>query len=245
MRNDPSFELFNETAPGPWTLLCDHATNRVPEDIGSLGLPDEDMARHIAYDIGAAGVTRHLATLLNSPAVLSDFSRLVIDPNRGAADPTLVRQLYDRTIIPGNRHVDAAEIARRTAAHYTPYDNAIATLAARQPDGPLCSIHSFTPQLRGSTPRPWEIGVLFGQDTRLSDALIALLQAEGDLTVGLNQPYAGYLPDDTMDRHGTRHGRLHVLIEVRQDLIETPAGQTAWAERLAPLLAQALADATA
>lgn len=236
--------LENADAPGRWVITCDHASNRVPPEVngGDLGLPPEDMARHIAYDIGAAGVARHLARLLHSPVVLSDVSRLVIDPNRGEDDPTLLMKLYDGTIIPANRHADAAERERRLDLFHRPYHRALEGVLADRADPVICSVHSFTPQLRGRLPRPWEVGVLFAEDRRLSDPFVARLLAEPDLCVGVNQPYSGNLPGDALDRHAVSTGRLHLLIELRNDLISDPEGQRVWAERLAPMLEGALAD---
>ena len=157
------YQIIGATRPGRWLVSCDHATNRVPADVagGSLGIAPEDMARHIAYDLGAAGLTRALAERLDCPAILSDFSRLVIDPNRGEDDPTLVMQLYDGTLIPANRHADAAEVERRLASLYRPYHAAYARLAARRDDTVIVAVHSFTPCLRGRSPRPWQVGVLY------------------------------------------------------------------------------------
>lgn len=238
------FEIIGETRPSRWLVTCDHASNAVPEAVGgTLGLSEGEMGRHIAFDIGAAGVTRRLAELLDAPAILSRFSRLVIDPNRGEDDPTLVMKLYDGTIVPGNRHADAAEIERRKALYYRPYHAALAGLAARRPDTVLCAVHSFTPRLVGRHPRPWHVGLLYAADDRLARPLLASLSAEPDLCVGDNEPYSGQLAGDTMDRHGLQPGRPHILIELRHDLIASEAGQRAWAERLAPHLDAALAAA--
>ncbi|MGB3408928.1 MAG: N-formylglutamate amidohydrolase [Jannaschia sp.] len=235
--------VLNPTGASRWVVLCDHASNHVPDEVGgTLGLPPEDMERHIAWDPGTAGLCSHLARVLDAPAVLSTFSRLVIDPNRGEDDPTLLMKLYDGTIIPRNRHADAAERARRLNLFHRPYHGAIASLLAGRPEPVLCSIHSFTPQLRGGAPRPWQVGVLFNRDRRLTDPLIARLQAEGDLCVGVNQPYDGYYPGDTMDRHALTGGHLHALIEIRNDLICDERGQRHWAARLAPMLIAALED---
>lgn len=196
------------------------------------------MNRHIAYDIGALGVARALADALDSPVIWSDFSRLVIDPNRGEDDPTLLMKLYDGTIIPANRHADAAERERRLDACHRPYHTALADLAASRADPVIVSVHSFTPQLRGRLPRPWHIGILSAHDRRLSDPFIAELAADPSLTVGDNEPYDGHLPGDAIDRHALQHGRLNTLIELRNDLIEAPDQQVAWANRLvAPLIA--------
>lgn len=234
--------LENADAPGRWVVTCDHASNRVPPEVGGgdLGLPASDMARHIAYDVGALGLARALGEALNAPCLSSNFSRLVIDPNRGEDDPTLLMKLYDGSIIPGNRHADGTERDRRLADFHRPYHAAYATLAASHPV--ICAIHSFTPQLRGRPPRPWHVGILHAADTRLADPVITRLEAEPDLTVGRNEPYSGHLPGDAIDRHALQHGRLNVLIELRNDLIATETDQLAWAARLAPILTAALSD---
>jgi len=237
------FSIHGENRPGRWLITCDHAANTIPAAVngGTLGLLDADMNRHIAYDVGAAGVTLELAKALNSTAILSNFSRLVIDPNRGEDDPTLVMKLYDGTIISGNRHVDATEIEARLDLCYRPYHRALAELAAR-PDTVLLSIHSFTRQLEGRPVRPWEIGVLHADDDRLSKPLIAALAAQGGAPVGDNEPYGGHLPGDAVERHALQHGRPNVLIELRNDLIRTATDQANWAARLAPVLQDVLLE---
>lgn len=240
----PAYEIITSD-PSRWLLTCDHASNAVPLWVngGDLGLPAADMARHIASDVGAAGLTRALASELSAPAILSRFSRLVIDPNRGADDPTLLMKLYDGTIIPANRHAGPAELQRRMDRLYHPYHAALASLAARRDDTVICAIHSFTPQLRGRAPRPWHVGVLYSHlDDRLALPLIARLRAEADLCIGDNEPYAGHLPGDAIDQHALQKGRPNVLIELRHDLISDAAGQDNWAKRLAPLLTAALSD---
>jgi predicted N-formylglutamate amidohydrolase len=254
MPSTPAYEIANPAGNPAVILLCDHASNRVPDEVagGDLGLPATDMARHIAYDVGARGVTLELARLLNAPAVLSTFSRLVIDPNRGEDDPTLVMQLYDGSVIPANRRIEAPEIAARLDAWHRPYHGAIrATIAAAQakmadagaatPRPAVISLHSYTPQLRGRPPRPWHAGVLWDRDARLARPMIDLLRAEPDLAVGDNEPYAGHLAGDTMWTHGTSRGLPHALLELRNDLIDTQHQQIAWAARLAPILRAALA----
>lgn len=240
---DHAFHILGAERPSRWLVTCDHATNRVPDCIGggSLGIAPEDMERHIAYDIGAAGVAKRLAEKLNAPAILSDFSRLVIDPNRGEDDPTLIMKLYDSTIIAENRHVDAAETERRLAAFHRPYHEALERLAARRADTVICAIHSFTPRLFGRADRPWQVGVLYSHlDPRLALAVLDRLRAEPDLIVGENEPYGGHLDGDSIDHHALRPGRPNVLIEIRHDLIRAEDGQIAWAERLAPILEEAL-----
>ena len=238
-----AFHIMGQDRPGRWLITCDHASNRVPPEVcgGDLGISAEDMARHIAWDVGARGLAEALGLLLDSPVIASDFSRLVIDPNRGEEDPTLVMKLYDGTIIPGNRHVGSVEVERRLATLYRPYHDALARVAARRADTVIVAVHSFTPCLRGRAPRPWQVGVLYSaDDDRLSRRLIHRLQAEADLCVGDNEPYAGALPGDAIDRHGLAMGRHNTLIEVRNDLIADAAHQVAWAARLAPVLEAAL-----
>ncbi|MFM2357120.1 MAG: hypothetical protein RLZZ528_2856 [Pseudomonadota bacterium] len=241
-----AYEIIGESRPSRWLVTCDHASNRVPPDIagGSLGLPGADMERHIAYDVGAAGVARRLADLLDGPAILTRFSRLVIDPNRGEDDPTLVMRLYDGSVIPANRHADETTVAHRLATLYRPYHDAYARLAARRADTVICAVHSFTSCLRGRAPRPWHVGVLHShRDSRLALRLIDRLRREPGLCIGDNEPYSGHLDGDAIDRHALATGRPNVLIEVRNDLIGTEADQRAWAERLAPILEEVLADA--
>jgi predicted N-formylglutamate amidohydrolase len=244
---DEAFEIVGEGRPGRWLVTCDHATNLVPGWIGGgdLGIAAEDMARHIAWDVGAWGLALALGEALGSPVIGSRFSRLVIDPNRGEDDPTLVMKLYDGTIIPANRQAGAAETAERLERLYRPYHAALARLAARQADTVIVAVHSFTPCLKGRPPRPWQVGVLYSHlDERLSRPLISRLQAEPDLCVGDNEPYSGHLPGDAIDRHALQTGRLNTLIELRNDLIGDQAGQRGWAARLAPLLQGALAAAS-
>jgi predicted N-formylglutamate amidohydrolase len=241
MSQHEAYQIEGATRPGPWLITCDHATNRVPGWVeGGLGIAPSDMARHIAYDVGARGLALALGLALDSPVICSDFSRLVIDPNRGEDDPTLVMKLYDGTIIPGNRAAGPAEVEQRLARLYRPYHQALAALA---PGRVICAMHSFTPCLKGRAQRPWHVGVLYSHlDERLSRPLIARLNREADLCIGDNEPYSGHLPGDAIDQHALQPGRLNTLIELRNDLIATPADQHAWALRLAPILAEALSD---
>lgn len=238
------YSIIGADRPSRWLITCDHASNHVPDEIngGDLGLAPEDMERHIAYDIGAAGVSLRLGELLDAPVILSNFSRLVIDPNRGEDDPTLMMKLYDGTIIPANRHIEPSEAERRLDAYYRPYHEAVARLAARQDDTVYVAMHSFSPKLNGRTPRPWEIGILHVDDKAFASRLIQRLEAEGDLTVGDNEPYAGHLPGDSVDRHALAHDRVNALIELRHDEIDTPDKQARWGERLAPIFADVLRE---
>lgn len=220
-------------------LICDHAENTIPEAYRSLGLPESELRRHIAYDIGARGVVERLAAALDVPAVFSRFSRLLIDPNRGTDDPTLVMRLSDGAIIPGNRTLSAEERETRIAQWYRPYHAAIDAVIdvahAHHPHPVLLSVHSFTEVWRGNI-RPWQVGILWDADDRVAGPLIDTFVAEGDLLVGDNEPYSGKLRGDCMWTHGTQRGLPHALIELRQDLIGDDAGQAAWAERLARVM---------
>jgi predicted N-formylglutamate amidohydrolase len=236
-----AFESVAGTAAAGLILICDHADNRLPPDYGTLGLAAESLNRHIAYDPGARAVTLALARRLDAPAVLSRFSRLLIDPNRGLDDPTLIMRLSDRAVIPGNLRLDPGERERRIARLYRPYDAAIRTaidraLAAGTVPA-IVSLHSFTPVWRGRA-RPWQAGVLWDADPRLAEPLIAALRSDGDLVVGDNEPYSGALAGDTLYRHATRRGLAHALVEIRQDLIAEADGVEAWAGRLADILAR-------
>lgn len=231
-----------------WLITCDHAANTIPPMIngGDLGLAAADMNRHIAYDVGAKGLAIALADELGAPCVYSDFSRLVIDPNRSAEDPTVLMRLYDGTVVPGNRDADDAEKQRRIALMHEPYHSKVAELAARHDDTVIVAIHSFTPQLRGKPPRPWQVAILHAPGGgALSYPLITRLNAEADLCVGDNEPYTGHLQGDSIDRHALVPDRLNTLIELRNDLIGSAAEQSHWARRLAPILTAALADAEA
>jgi predicted N-formylglutamate amidohydrolase len=227
-------------------ILCDHAENLIPDGYGTLGLTLEDLGRHIAYDIGAAGVAEHLARALQAPALFAGYSRLLIDPNRGLDDPTLVMQLSDGRVVPGNAGIDEAEIEARIERYYAPYHRAIdaaidAAIAAGKPPV-LLAIHSFT-QAWKSVPRPWHVGVLWDKDPRLACALLREFQAMPGVTVGDNVPYSGQLKGDTLYQHGTMRGLAHALIEIRQDLILGAEGQAEWAGRLAEVICRVLGHA--
>jgi predicted N-formylglutamate amidohydrolase len=229
-------------------ILCDHAENSLPERYGLLGLRPEDLHRHIAYDMGAAGVAVRLAEMLGAPALLSCFSRLLIDPNRGLDDPTLIMQISDGLIVPGNVSLSESEVASRIAQHYEPYHRAIeaaveAGLDAGKPPV-IISVHSFTQAWKGVS-RPWSVGVLWDKDPRLALPLLDALRTIPGIEVGDNAPYSGQLKGDTLYRHGTERGLAHALIEVRQDLILAEEGQAEWAGHLADALRTVMRDESA
>ena len=227
-------------------LIADHAMNRLPPGYGDLGLPRTAFARHIAYDIGIEGLTRRLAAALGVPAVMSCFSRLLIDPNRGEDDPTLIMRISDGAIIPGNHPLTPDEARYRLQTFHRPYHAAVAAairaVEARSGKAPLVvSLHSFTPFWK-DIPRPWHAGILWDSDPRAAEQLIARLRDDPALVVGDNEPYDGALKGDTMYRHCMMRGIPHALLEVRQDLIGEAAGMDAWAARLAPILTAMNAD---
>jgi len=228
-------------------ILCDHAGNEIPGEYGTLGLPAEQLKRHIAYDIGVAPIVRALAAALDAPAVMTRYSRLLIDPNRGRDDPTLIMRLSDGAVIPGNRTLDAAERAKRVRLYYEPYHRAVAAVVDQcLRDGAppaLLSIHSFTESWKEFS-RPWHVGVLWGEDGRLARPLVDGFHAEGDLIVGENEPYAGQLVGDCLWQHGAQRGLANAIVEIRQDLIRDAAGQAAWCRRLCRVMARILGDAT-
>lgn len=234
------FEIVEGARERGLVLVADHAKRALPEEYGDLGLPAAEFQRHIAYDIGVERVTRRLAALTGAPAVMANFSRLLIDPNRGEDDPTLIRQLYDGTVVPGNYPLAPRERERRLDAFYRPYHDAVAALvasvAAASGAAPfILSVHSFTPVMQGFV-RPWQVGVLWDLDDRAPGSLIDMLREDVTLTVGDNEPYDGALRGDTMYRHAIVNGFAHALVEIRQDLIADEAGADAWAERLAPIV---------
>ncbi len=238
-----------EIIPGDYdralVLLGDHAMNHLPERYGRLGLPETAFSRHIAYDIGIEALTRRLASMLGVPAVMSCFSRLLIDPNRGEDDPTLIMKISDGAIIPGNHPITQAEWSERIALYHRPYHEAvshtIAKTAKASGRAPLVlSLHSFTPFWK-EVPRPWHAAVLWDSDRRAAGPLIDRLRQPGDILVGDNEPYDGALRGDTMYRHCMMTGIPHALLEVRQDLIGSEEGVEAWAARLAPIF-EALND---
>jgi predicted N-formylglutamate amidohydrolase len=245
-QEEPSYCVLPGRTDRGLILLCDHAGNAMPAGYGTLGLPPEQLARHIAYDIGAAAVTRALAGALGVPAVMTRFSRLLIDPNRGRDDPTLIMQLSDGAVIPGNRRVGAAEREKRLGLYYEPYHRAIDAVIDRFLEAGvtpvLLSIHSFTESWK-ELPRPWHAGVLFGEDAQLARPLLEALYAEGDLIVGENEPYAGQLAGDCLWQHGAERGLANAIVEIRQDLIRDAAGQEAWSRRLGRIVEKVLRDA--
>jgi predicted N-formylglutamate amidohydrolase len=218
----------------------------VPRRLGTLGLDDAVLRRHIGWDIGAAAVTRQLVELLGARAILTAYSRLVIDCNRDPGAPSSIPEESDGVTIPGNRGLAAAERQAREAACFAPYHTAIAQalsdFAARGAIPALVSIHSFTPVMNGVA-RPWQVGILWNEDPRIAVPLIDGLHRDPALTVGDNEPYSARLPVGlTLRRHAASAGLPHVTVELRQDQVAGARAAAAWAERLAGALRPILAD---
>ncbi|MET0279946.1 MAG: N-formylglutamate amidohydrolase [Steroidobacteraceae bacterium] len=224
-------------------LNCDHASQRIPQALGSLGLDAASLQTHIAWDIGAAGVARKLSAMLDATLVLQNYSRLVIDCNRPPGSRTSIPTVSEETSIAGNQGLSAAAASDRVEAIFTPYHEGLKRIldtrcnTGRRPA--LIAVHSFTPiYLRQS--RPWQVGLMYRQGRGLGPALLQLLRQDTSLQVGDNEPYA--IEDDsdyTLIMHGEARQLAHVGIEIRQDLIADEPGQQAWANRLGPLLVRA------
>jgi predicted N-formylglutamate amidohydrolase len=254
MQGDEDFRLLAEDEPAPvrvlrpeasspFFLTADHAGRAIPRSLGNLGLPESELRRHIAWDIGIANVTERLSELLGATAVLQHYSRLVIDCNRRPEWVTSIPVISELTEIPGNTALTAAERRARQHEVFAPYHEEIIRLLDRrqQARAPtiVVAMHSFTPVFKGVA-RTVEVGILFSlkdRDLRLPRVMLDLLRAEGDLRVGENAPYAiTGASDYTVPVHGEGRGLPHLEIEIRQDLIGDAAGQAAWAARLARLL---------
>lgn len=241
---EPSpIEVRRLDSPSHLFFTCDHAGRRLPHRLGNLGLPESELQRHIAWDIGAAPVAQSLSDHFEAPLVLQNYSRLVIDCNRPHHVAGSIPEVSEETEIPGNRDLDDAEKSARRREIFDPYHDRISdALDARSAAGVECvlvSVHSFTPIYKGQE-RPWDIGLLYNRDDRLASVLHDLLAHERDLEVGDNEPYSvSDETDYTIPVHGEDRGIHHIMLEIRQDHIESPNGQRAWSQRLGRLLSQA------
>ena len=241
MTTDPAAaQILRPQAPGRFVFLCDHASQFVPAELRDLGLPASELARHIGWDIGAAGVTATLSDIFDAPAILCQTSRLVIDCNRHLDAPDLIPAISDGTMIPGNLHLSEADRAARIERWFHPYHDAVESVLlereARGVESIVVSIHSMTPSLAGE-PRPWQIALSSYLDRSLADPVLALLRRPGDVVVGDNQPYdLDPQVDYSVPFHALRRGLPHLQVEFRQDEIAEAAGQRNWARRLAQAL---------
>lgn len=245
MGDEPSpVRVLRETGRSDLFLTADHAGRVIPRSLGRLGLPDADLDRHIAWDIGIAGVTERLSATLDATAVLQTYSRLVIDCNRDPSVPSSIPEVSELTTIPGNLGLSAAQRVMRRDEIFVPYHARIrALLDARASAGQrtvFVAMHSFTPVFKGES-RAMQVGVLYNRDARLANIMLELLGAEGDLVIGDNAPYAvSDVTDYGVPTHAEKRGLPHVEIEIRQDLIADEAGQAAWADRFQRLLLTAM-----
>jgi predicted N-formylglutamate amidohydrolase len=250
-RTDSQVGLLGSDEPPPWRaenpqgssgylIICDHAGRRIPRRLRNLGLSDNDLQRHIAWDIGAAEVAIALGRALDACVILQTYSRLVIDCNRPLGSPGSIVTLSEDTAIPGNAGLAAPEVAVRQHEIFQSYHGRIREqIEAQRAQGVttrLICMHSFTPVFR-SVVRSWHAGVLYNRDARLAHAVLAALRREADLVIGDNEPYAASdATDYAIPVYGEALGLPHVGIEIRQDLIAHAAGQRAWSQRLAGIL---------
>lgn len=241
LASDEAAPVIHErpAAASPFLISCDHAGNLIPRSLRDLGLSPVDLARHIAWDIGALGVARHLAQLLDGELVAQRYSRLVIDCNRPPDSAELITTCSEATDIPGNRALPLAAREARISYIYAPYHHhlraVLDTRAANTGQTIFVAVHSFTPVYLGQV-RPWHVGVLSGNDRRLADLMLEYLRRHSELCVGDNEPYRVDEKDYGIPVHALARGLPHVLLEIRQDLIAQAAGQRAWALRLADVL---------
>ncbi len=241
---DPApFRVLQGEPESPYIVICDHAGRSVPRALGSLGLSETDLERHIAWDIGAAALARRLGAELGAWVILQEYSRLVIDCNRPLTSDSSIVQQSEDTVVPGNLAISAAQAEARAHCIFGPYhariSRELSERAARGQPSILIFLHSFTPVFRGVA-RPWHAAVLHNKDTRLASPLLRGLRSEPQLIIGDNEPYAASEHSDYgLVEHGERRGLLHVELEIRQDLLGDVEGQETWATRLARLLRDA------
>ncbi len=237
------YTILNAAAEAPLLLVCDHASDRLPRSLGDLGLDPPARRGHLAVDIGAGAVVRHLAAELGVTAVLAGYSRLVVDVNRDLLDAAAFLEFGDGVVIPGNRNLSPEAKAARADAFYKPYHRAIeeqiARLRSAGPGPAVVAVHSFTPVLDGVS-RPWQMGILWDADRRFAEVVLRLLREDG-FVVGDNEPYSGKAPQDyTIDSHAEAAGLPHVGIEIRQDLVDDDEGARGIAAVLAKAIERAL-----
>lgn len=240
-----AFQIVRPQGKGRFVIFCDHASNRIPEELHNLGLPASELDRHIAWDIGAAGVTAELSDIFDSPAILCGTSRLVIDCNRQLDARDLIPEVSDGTPIPGNRDLSPAARQLRITQWFEPYHAAVESVIVDRESRGLTSIalsiHSMTPCLAGSA-RPWQIALSSYRDRSLVEPMLVALRESDDITVGDNQPYdLDPAVDYSTPFHAMRRNMPHLQIEFRQDEIADAAGQVRWARRVGQAILPAAA----
>jgi predicted N-formylglutamate amidohydrolase len=238
----PPVREENPAGRSPFLLTCDHYGRLIPQHLGDLGVAASELTRHIAWDIGIAGVAEALSKQLDAHLVAQRYSRLVIDCNRPPGAASAIPVISEATAIPGNEGIARDAVAARRVEIFDPYHGRIQDVIDRRlREGRptvLLSLHSFTPVYAGVA-RPWHVGTLYHRDTRLPPLLLKLLRAEADLVVGDNEPYAVMDETDyTIPVHGEARGLMNSGIEIRQDLISDPAGERQWADRLARIFGE-------
>jgi predicted N-formylglutamate amidohydrolase len=238
----PPVHEHNAAGRSPFLLTCDHYGRLIPRVLGDLGLPESELTRHIAWDVGIAGVAEALSDRLGAHLIAQRYSRLVIDCNRPPCAASSIPRISEATTIPGNEGLarEAADLRRQVV--FDPYHRRIDEVIDRRLHAGLptvlVSLHSFTPIYAGIA-RPWHIGTLYHRDTHLPPQMLKHLRAEADLVVGDNEPYAvSDETDYTIPVHGEMRGLMNTGIEIRQDLIEDQAGQHQWADRLARIFGE-------
>lgn len=242
----PPYAVFNPDGTSPYLLLCEHASNRIPQALGDLGLPEAERQRHIAWDIGVNSLAQHLSRTLDAPLFIANYSRLVIDCNRPLGASSAIPEVSEATEIPGNIGLTDAEKAQRIETLFMPFADAVARrLDVLQQQGRrqlVVGIHSFTPVYFGKQ-RPWHAGILYGEATNFGQSLIRELRSEAALTIGDNEPYNIHPDEDyTVPVHADARGLPGALVEVRHDLIDTLSGVSDWGNRLTRCLQAALKD---
>lgn len=248
--NEPSpYETCNPESGSPLVLTCEHAGRRIPAALGDLGVSPEEMARHIAYDIGAEQVARRLSSQLNAVLVLQPYSRLVTDCNRPETAPDCVPEYSDGTIIPANRDLEAEALRSRFLQIHQPFhqevQNQLDARRCHELGAILIAVHSFTPKLRSKdNQRPWHVGLLFNRDDGLARQLMPKLSRHDKaLQAAFNEPYrVDDYSDYTIPVHGEGRGIPHVLIEIRNDLIAEDTGQSYFAQLFAAVISEALME---
>ncbi len=244
---DPTpFVVLEEHGPAPALVVCDHASRAIPRALDRLGLPELPSWQHIAWDIGAGELARGLAHALGAPAVLAGYSRLVVDCNRSPDHEEAFRKESDGWTIPGNQDLSDYDRRVRLASFFDPYHGCIEAMVggfrSRGIVPMLIAVHSFSPALAGHA-RPWHAGVLWDRDEANARRLLHRLRAKKGLVIGDNEPYSGKHPANyTIDHHAKAHGLPHVCLEVRQDLLSSPAGIERWVRLLARIIGEILAE---
>jgi len=234
--NSELFEVHRDSGKGPYVIVCDHASNFVPDVLGNLGLTESDLSRHIAWDIGAAGVAELLSERFDSPAVFCGTSRLVVDCNRHLDAPDLIPKISDGTIIPGNCNVTESDKQARVRDYFQPYHETIEQVLNGRDRVIFLSIHSMTECLKGEL-RPWPVALSSFEDRSMAGPLLEALRSLNEFPVGDNQPYdLDPQVDYSTPHHALTRGLRHLQVEFRQDEIRTKGGQKLWAERFGDAL---------